>query len=152
VVWGSPDRNQGTVSARLNRSNVNRQKMAVSGSAMAREAITRFKVLNWFGVPPVASLVRCDLETGRTHQIRVHMAHIGHPLLGDQTYGAGFLASINKLPPAAKEALKSLNRQALHATLLGFEHPRSKAALHFESLPPPELAGLIEALEGVTPK
>jgi 23S rRNA pseudouridine1911/1915/1917 synthase len=94
----------------------------------------------------VASLVRCVLETGRTHQIRVHMAHIGHPLLGDATYGGGFKTALHKLPPPAREALKSLNRQALHATLLGFEHPRTGRALHFESAAPKDLEGLIFAL------
>ncbi|MBC8036229.1 MAG: RluA family pseudouridine synthase [Rhizobiales bacterium] len=152
LVWGSPERNRGTISASLNRSSANRQKMAVSRSTMAREAITRYEVLERFGAPPLVSLVRCELETGRTHQIRVHMAHIGHPLLGDRTYGAGFKASLHKLPEAAREALKSLNRQALHATVLGFDHPRTGAALHFESNPPTELARLISALEGVTAK
>ena len=153
VVWGSPERNRGTVSASLNRSSANWQKMAVSRSAMAREAVTRYEVLERFGAPPVASLMRCELETGRTHQIRVHMAHIGHPLLGDKTYGAGFTASLRKLPEAAREALKSLNRQALHATVLGFEHPRTGKALHFESPAPYDLASLISALRRrITPK
>jgi len=150
VVWGSPERNRGTISASLNRSNANRQKMAVSRSVKAREAVTRYEVLERFGAPPVASLIRCELETGRTHQIRVHMAHLGHPLLGDKTYGAGFTASLQKLPEAARIALKTLNRQALHATVLGFEHPRTGRALRFESPPPPELAGFIGALGRVT--
>ncbi len=152
VVWGSPERNRGTVSASLNRSSANRQKMAVSRSARAREAVTRYEVLRRFGSPPVASLVRCELETGRTHQIRVHMAHIGHPLLGDKTYGAGFNASIHKLPEIAKTALKSLNRQALHATILGFQHPRTGEALRFESPPPLELSSFVRALDSVTVK
>ncbi len=149
VVWGSPERSRGTVSASLGRSSANRQKMAVTRSAMARVAITRYEVLQRFGAPPLASLLRCDLETGRTHQIRVHMAHIGHPLAGDQTYGTGFKASRNKLPEAAREALKALNRQALHAAILGFEHPCTGKALRFESDPPLELARFIEALARV---
>jgi 23S rRNA pseudouridine1911/1915/1917 synthase len=148
VVWGVLERNQGTIAASLDRSSANRQKMAVSRSAAAREAVTRYAVLERFGAPPAASLVRCTLETGRTHQIRVHMAHIGHPLLGDRTYGAGFKASLHKLPDAAREALKSLNRQALHATILGFEHPRTGVPLHFESLAPDDLARLIATLHG----
>ena len=150
VVWGSPDRSRGVVSASLNRSSANRQKMAVSRSAQARKAITRYEVVERFGSPPVASLIRCELETGRTHQIRVHMAHIGHPLLGDQTYGAGFTASLHKLSEAARNALKVLNRQALHAAVLGFQHPRTGEALRFESPPPLELARFIRALGRVT--
>jgi 23S rRNA pseudouridine1911/1915/1917 synthase len=146
VVWGSPDRNRGTVSASLSRSSSNRKKIAVSRSAKAREAITHYGVIERFGAPPLASLMRCELETGRTHQIRVHMAHIGHPLLGDGSYGAGFRASLYRLPDAAKDALKSLNRQALHAAILGFEHPCTGARLHFESSPPAELSKLISAL------
>ncbi|HLF22266.1 MAG TPA: pseudouridine synthase, partial [Aestuariivirga sp.] len=121
-------------------------KMAVSSSKAAREAITHYEVLKRFGTPPVASLLRCELETGRTHQIRVHLAHIGHPLLGDQTYGAGFKASRNTLPEVARDALKLLNRQALHATVLGFEHPVTGKPLYFESPTPADLANLIEAL------
>ena len=67
---------------------------------------------------PVASLIDCRLETGRTHQIRVHLAHVGHPLLGDATYGTGFRTKASRLPPAAREALEALGRQALHAYLL----------------------------------
>ena len=148
VVWGRPERNQGTISANLARSTSNRQKIAVSRAASAREAITHFEVLESFGTPPVASLVLCRLETGRTHQIRVHMAHIGHPLLGDEIYGAGFKASLSKLTDAARKALKSLGRQALHATVLGFEHPRTGKALHFESLAPDDMGELLAALRG----
>ncbi len=150
VVWGSPERSRGTVSASLNRSSANRQKMAVSRSTTAREAVTHYEVMERFGHPPVASLIRCELETGRTHQIRVHMAHLGHPLLGDKTYGAGFTASMHKLSGTARTALKSLNRQALHAAVLGFEHPRTGQALRFESPPPLELGRLIDALASVT--
>ncbi len=150
TVWGAPDRSRGTISASLNRSSANRQKIAVSRSVNAREAITRYEILERFGAPSVASLIRCELETGRTHQIRVHMAHLGHPLLGDKTYGAGFSASARTLPDAARAALKLLNRQALHATVLGFQHPRTREALRFESAPPKELAALIGALRGIT--
>ena len=76
------------------------------------------------------------------------MAHIGHPLLGDEIYGAGFKASLSKLTDAARKALKSLGRQALHATVLGFEHPRTGKALHFESLAPDDMGELLAALRG----
>ena len=94
----------------------------------------------------VASLVRCQLETGRTHQIRVHMAHIGHPLLGDALYGAGFRTKASRLAAGSSEALAALGRQALHAAMLGFEHPRTGEVLRFESAPPPDMAALLEAL------
>jgi 23S rRNA pseudouridine1911/1915/1917 synthase len=143
VVWGTPARARGTVSAGLARSPANRRKMAVSQSEAARPAITHYRLLERLGP---ASLIRCELETGRTHQIRVHMAHIGHPLLGDKQYGTGFRSAISKLPAAAQEALKALDGQALHAALLGFEHPRTGRPLRFESPPPEKLARLIAAL------
>ena len=93
-----------------------------------------------------ASLVACRLETGRTHQIRVHMASIGHPLLGDSVYGAGFKTKAARLGEGAKAALADLGRQALHASLLGFEHPITGERLRFESPPPPDLSRLIKAL------
>ncbi len=146
VVWGVPERSRGVISAPIGRSSANRQKMAVSRSAKARESVTHYEVEKIFGTPPLASLIRCRLETGRTHQIRVHMAHIGHPLLGDHIYGAGFRTSVIKLPEAAQSAVKALNRQALHATVLGFEHPRNGRPLHFESSAPDDLARLIAGL------
>jgi 23S rRNA pseudouridine1911/1915/1917 synthase len=133
-VWGVPERKSGTIATGIGRSNANRQKMAVSNRADAREAITHYKVLENFGM--LCSLVECRLETGRTHQIRVHMAHIGHPLLGDQLYGAGFRSSMKKLPADAQETLRTLNRQALHAAVLGFVHPVSGKHLRFESALP----------------
>jgi 23S rRNA pseudouridine1911/1915/1917 synthase len=146
IVWGVPERRSGTVSAAIDRSSANRQKMAVSRSASAREAVTHYEVLETLGKPPLASLVRCQLETGRTHQIRVHMAHIGHPLLGDSVYGAGFRSSASKLSLAARSALNTLNRQALHATTLGFDHPVSGKPLLFESPAPADFDRLLVAL------
>ena len=146
IVWGVPERRQGTISAAIDRSTANRQKMAVSKGANAREAVTHYEVLEILGNPPVASLVRCVLETGRTHQIRVHMAHIGHPLLGDAVYGAGFRTSARKLSEAAREALNALNRQALHATSLGFEHPRSGRQMQFDSPAPEDFGRLLACL------
>jgi 23S rRNA pseudouridine1911/1915/1917 synthase len=96
---------------------------------------------------PVASLVRCELETGRTHQIRVHMAHIGHPLIGDRLYGSGFKTKANRLSEPQRDALAALGRQALHAAVLGFEHPRTGRALRFESPLPDDMRTLLTALE-----
>ena len=146
IVWGVPERRQGKISAAIDRSTANRQKMAVSKGANAREAVTHYEVLEVLGNPPVASLIRCVLETGRTHQIRVHMAHIGHPLLGDSVYGSGFRTSAKKLSEAAREALNSLNRQALHATSLGFEHPRTGKPMQFDSPAPEDFDRLLASL------
>jgi 23S rRNA pseudouridine1911/1915/1917 synthase len=144
LVWGKPERNQGTIDVNLARSSANRKKIAASRSVNARSAITHYEVLESYGM---ASLVRCRLETGRTHQIRVHMAHLGHPILGDQTYGQGFKSSATKLPKPAQIALEKLHRQALHAASLGFEHPVNGKALHFEAPLPLDFVELLAALK-----
>jgi 23S rRNA pseudouridine1911/1915/1917 synthase len=145
IVWGVPERRSGTISAPLRRSGADRKKMAVTASG-GRQAITHYEVIETYGTPPVTSLIRCRLDTGRTHQIRVHMAHIGHPLLGDSAYGKGFYASASKLSEAAQEALSALGRQALHAAVLGFEHPATHIALSFESELPPDIGVLRDKL------
>ncbi len=155
-VWGVPNRPHGTIEANLERSNQNREKIAVVSSERGRHAITHFEVRQVFDAVDeaghithkgVASLVECRLETGRTHQIRVHMAHIGHPLLADRLYGAGYKTKALHLGSRARAALASLGtRQALHAALLGFEHPVSKEEMVFERDLPEELAGLLEGL------
>ncbi len=145
LVWGLPPV-KGTIHTGLERSSANRQKMAVSKSATAREAITHFERRDAFGSPVVASLVECHLETGRTHQIRVHMAHIGHPLLGDVVYGGGFKSSKSKLSEAAALSLSYLRGQALHAAVLGFDHPVTGKHLRFESRLPEAMAKLMAAL------
>jgi 23S rRNA pseudouridine1911/1915/1917 synthase len=147
LVWGVPERRTGTISAALGRKASNRTKVGVVREG-GREAATRYQVLEMF--PPVerprASLLRCVLETGRTHQIRVHLAHIGHPLLGDQTYGAGFKASARLLGPAGEAALARLGRQALHAAELGFVHPATGERLEFTTPLPSDFAELLAAL------
>ncbi len=149
LVWGVPGRGRGTVEAALGRSPRNREKMAVVPEEHGRHAITHFEVIEPLSGPaPAASLVRCDLETGRTHQIRVHMAHIGHPLLGDGVYGSGFRTKAARLGDGARDALERLGRQALHAAVLGFEHPRTGETLRFESPLPGDMAALLEALRG----
>jgi 23S rRNA pseudouridine1911/1915/1917 synthase len=148
-VWGVPERPAGMIATGLARSTANRQKMAVSNSTSAKQAITHFVRLETFG--QVASMLRCNLETGRTHQIRVHLTHIGHPLLGDSTYGGGFKSSLAKLPPGAVEAVKALKGQALHAAELGFEHPRTGKPLHFEAKLPPALSQLHHEMRLLSP-
>jgi 23S rRNA pseudouridine1911/1915/1917 synthase len=143
-VWGVPDRAHGTIETYLGRHNIQREKMAVVPESRGREAITHWEKVADYGV---ASLIRCQLETGRTHQIRVHLAHIGHPLIGDSTYGAGFKTKVAKLPDAARMAVEKLGRQALHAATLGFEHPVTGEEMMFESELPADLAALMAALE-----
>jgi 23S rRNA pseudouridine1911/1915/1917 synthase len=116
-----------------------------------RAAITHWQVLERYAGSdgkPVASLLSCRLETGRTHQIRVHLAHAGHPLLGDAVYGRGFKTKESLLTPPAREALAALGRQALHAYLLVIEHPATRKALTFRSELPGDFARLRRALAG----
>src|SRR6185437_9966720 len=103
-----------------------REKMAVREGG--REAVTHWEIRETFAGrdgKPVAALLACHLETGRTHQIRVHLAHIGHPLLGDAVYGPHFKTKAGRLGPESRKALAALERQALHAYLLVLEHPRT---------------------------
>lgn len=130
LAWGVPEPRTGTIDAALARSRHNREKIAVVRGGEGRHAVTHYRVEEAFAE---ASLVRCRLETGRTHQIRVHLAHRGHPLLGDAVYGAAFRTKAARLPETGRAALEGLGRQALHAALLGFAHPRSGQALRFES-------------------
>jgi 23S rRNA pseudouridine1911/1915/1917 synthase len=150
IVWGEMPRKSGTVDAGIIRSTSNRERMAVSKAERARFAITHYEVIEEFAVEGVirASLIACRLETGRTHQIRVHMAHIGHPLLGDALYGSGFRTREPLLSDAARSALGALNRQALHAELLAFEHPRTGEHLEFAAEPPADFEALHRALAG----
>jgi 23S rRNA pseudouridine1911/1915/1917 synthase len=148
-VWGAPDRTKGTIDAPLDRHPKARDKQAVRQGG--REAITHWERLEvYLGVDrkPVASMIACQLETGRTHQIRVHLAHVGHPLLGDETYGTGFKTKAKLLPEAARAALEVLGRQALHAYVLGFEHPVTGETLSFKSPLPADLAALRDGLRG----
>ena len=145
-VWGVPAQ-RGTVNAPIDRHPGSRQKMAVRPNG--REALTHYRLLETFNDSagtPLASLIECQLETGRTHQIRVHMAHIGHPLLGDEVYGQGFRTKITRLNGFAQAALKELNRQALHATHLGFAHPATGKVVAFDSPLPADLQSLRDAL------
>jgi 23S rRNA pseudouridine1911/1915/1917 synthase len=146
-VWGAPARAKGTIDAPLDRHPQARDKRAVREGG--RQAVTQWQVLERFAGSdgkPVASLLACTLETGRTHQIRVHLAHIGHPILGDASYGTGFKTKASLLSPAARAALEGLGRQALHAYLQAIEHPETKKSLWFQSELPGDLRRLRHAL------
>ena len=150
LVWGVPEPRRGVIDAPIMRDPKSRERMAVLPGG--RRAVTRYEIHDRYAGKdglPVASLVECRLETGRTHQIRVHFTRIGHPLLGDPVYGAGFRTKESQLTPKAAKAFDQLRRQALHAYLLGFVHPVTGKKLTFESRLPPELSRLVEALKSL---
>ncbi len=146
VVWGVPSPSQGEIAGAIGRSSQNRKKMAVVTRG-GKPALTRYRLLRTFGT--AASLVECRLATGRTHQIRVHMTEIGHPLVGDQTYGNSARRSSRStaLSPDLQARLRAFPRQALHAGLIGFHHPVTGAELLFESPLPNDMVELIRSLE-----
>jgi 23S rRNA pseudouridine1911/1915/1917 synthase len=148
LVWGVPLPRKGVIQARIGRHPSSRQKMAVL-RAGGREAVTEYNVQRTYScgkMQPVASLVECRLRTGRTHQIRVHMAHIGHPVIGDPLYGGGFRSKHRALPEPARSAIMALTRQALHAATLGFNHPINGNFMRFQSALPEDLREVADAL------
>ena len=148
LVWGVLNRQRGTVDAPIDRHPHAREKMAVRDGG--REAVTHWEIKETFtgrDGKPVAALLACRLETGRTHQIRVHLAHIGHPLIGDSVYGPHFKTKAGHLGPEGQAALAALARQALHAYLLVIEHPRTGEILHWESPLPEDLIYLTSKLQ-----
>jgi 23S rRNA pseudouridine1911/1915/1917 synthase len=147
IVWGAPTKPKGTIDAPLDRHPRARDRRAVREDG--RAAVTHWQVLERYqgnAGMPVASLLECRLETGRTHQIRVHLAYIGHPILGDETYSTGFKTKASRLNPEARAALEGLGRQALHAYLLAIKHPLTGENLEFRSELPEDLARLRRAL------
>jgi 23S rRNA pseudouridine1911/1915/1917 synthase len=152
VVWGSPRLGDGVIEGQIGRNPFDRKRMAVlrGGGKLAR---TRYRVIERFGpdARPFASLVECRLETGRTHQIRVHLTHLGHPLIGDPSYGRARQAPRPKTPAetVAFAAAADFSRQALHAYVLGFQHPTLHKTMRFESPWPSDFALLVQALRGL---
>ena len=147
LAWDLPHRQRGTIDAPIDRHPHAREKMAVREGG--REAVTHWDIQETFhgrDGKPVAALLACQLETGRTHQIRVHLAHIGHPLLGDAVYGPHFKTKASRLGPESRAALTALGRQALHAYLLALEHPKTGEILEWRSDLPADLALLREKL------
>ena len=145
LAWGLPGPVEGQVEAPIGRHPGDRKRMAVVQRG-GKPAITRYRVQRAWGT--AAALVECRLLTGRTHQIRVHLAHIGHPLVGDPVYLRRTPAGARLLPATARDALLAFPRQALHAATLGFRHPVSGQPLSFASPLPADFAGLIALLDG----
>lgn len=144
LVWGLPSAMEGRIEGNIGRHPKQRQKMAVLTKG-GRPAVTHYKVLRSLG-GGVAAQLRCRLETGRTHQIRVHMAELGHGLIGDPLYGRVSPARRKALSPKARDSVQSLGRQALHAEELGFLHPLSGKCLNFLSSVPDDHQSLLDIL------
>ncbi|MBE9577157.1 RluA family pseudouridine synthase [Flavobacterium proteolyticum] len=145
LVWGNIEEDEGTVEGNIGRHDTNRMQMAVhSDEEKGKPAVTHYKVLERFGY---VTLVSCQLETGRTHQIRVHMKHIGHTLFNDERYGGDSIlkgTTFTKYKQFVENCFKVLPRQALHAKTLGFEHPITKEFLRFDSPIPQDLQECID--------
>ena len=146
IVWGVPPRMKGTIDAPLGRHPHDRLKRAVVPDSRndAKPALTHYEVIKTFD--DTVSLIECRLQTGRTHQIRVHLSHIDHPLLGDKTYGSHYATKAAHLNDDARHALDILSRQALHAHCLEFRHPTVGDILRFNSPLPKDMDDLLQAL------
>jgi 23S rRNA pseudouridine1911/1915/1917 synthase len=151
IVWGKPQGLKGTIDAPLGRARDRiRRAVRTDHGDDVRHAVTHYLVCERYDEKSdstcAASLVECRLETGRTHQIRVHMAHIGHPLIGDLDYGGAFRTKANRLPEAVRDVVNAFPRQALHAFLLVFEHPTTGETLRFEAPLPADMEALRASL------
>ncbi len=144
VVWGLPSPIRGEIAGAIGRSPKNRKKMAVVTRG-GKPAMTRYRVEESLA-QGAAALVKCRLATGRTHQIRVHLAHIGHPVIGDALYGGRGRVPRRALSQISRAAVEAFPRQALHAYLLGFTHPSTGLKLRFESEFPSDIKSLLDSL------
>jgi 23S rRNA pseudouridine1911/1915/1917 synthase len=140
LVYGHPWPPQGKIDAPIGRHPTHRTKMAVRPEGKGREALTLYRVVEKF---EDAALVEFELKTGRTHQIRVHIAHIGHPIVGDQVYGAGYKTKVKN--PDLRRRVEQLGRHFLHAAKLWFKHPRTGRIMEFTSNLPEELKQVLDA-------
>jgi 23S rRNA pseudouridine1911/1915/1917 synthase len=146
IVWGLFDKPKGEINFRIIRSKSDRKKFAASRTE-GKEAITFYELLEEF---EFTSLLKLKLKTGRTHQIRVHLSAINHPVFGDETYGGTKIvygSSLPKMKNRVENLLKIINRQALHAKTLGFEHPHTKQFMHFDSDLPEDMKELLKKLK-----
>lgn len=142
VCYGAPTPREGDIEGNIGRSPQNRKKMAIVGASQGKEAKTHYKVTHTY--PDGLALVELKLHTGRTHQIRVHMASQGHPLVGDPMYGRK--RTLKTMRPAVAAACQAMTRQALHAKMLGFTHPETGKFLSFTTEPPADMQALLAAL------
>ena len=143
LVWGTPPRRAGVIDLPIGRHKTERKRQAVVAEGQGRKARTHYQVVESYpakSTDPIATLVRCQLETGRTHQVRVHLASLGTPVIADQVYGKGFRTKAAKLSERASELLCALGRQALHAAELSFSHPRDGRLMEFSAPLPTEMA------------
>jgi 23S rRNA pseudouridine1911/1915/1917 synthase len=164
LVWGEPQPRAGRVETLIARHHSSRLKMAVVSTG-GRAAITNYETERTYRTPVISdvlkqkrnnsaalSVIRCSLETGRTHQVRVHMAHLGTPIVGDALYGAGFRTKAQAFPKEAAAILGLMERQALHAVSLRFKHPVTGRVRTFEAGLPPDIAKLCSTLESLDAK
>jgi 23S rRNA pseudouridine1911/1915/1917 synthase len=142
LVWGLPAPSAGQIEGAIGRDPRDRKRMAVTQGG--RPALTHYRTQRAWGT--ALALLECRLGTGRTHQIRVHLSRKGHPLVGDPVYLRRVPAAARGLAPALRDTLLDFPRQALHAARLGFEHPRHGKTMLFETPPPADMAGLLDAL------
>ncbi len=151
LVWGNFDEDEGTIEGNIGRSVRDRLKMDVfPDGSDGKPAVTHYKVLRRFGY---VTLVECRLETGRTHQIRVHMEHIGHPLFNDERYGGDRIlkgTTFSKYKQFIENCFELMPRHALHAKSLGFQHPSTRGEVYFESNLPSDFKAVIDKWEKYT--
>ncbi|MBI04862.1 MAG: RNA pseudouridine synthase [Pelagibacteraceae bacterium] len=143
IVWGIP--NIKSVSGYINRHHINRKKMSLNKNLKGKYSETIIKLIKSYGI---CSLIECELKTGRTHQVRVHMNSVNHPLIGDKTYGLNKTSKYGKEKKFIKKYLicKNFKRQALHAAELGFVHPKTKKFIYFKSKVPKDMLDLLDNL------
>jgi 23S rRNA pseudouridine1911/1915/1917 synthase len=144
ICWGVPKQAEGVIEGNIGRDPRDRKRMAVV-TRNGKMALTKYKIIRNFGLG--AALIACRLSTGRTHQIRVHLAHAGHPLIGDPVYLRRRPGIAKYLPEPAREAALDFARQALHAEILGFSHPITGEKLRFSTAPPADFQALADALQ-----
>lgn len=147
IVWGRVYPTEGTIEGNIGRDPHNRKKMTVLKSG-GKPAVTHYKLIENFS--DIACMVECNLETGRTHQIRVHMSSVGYPLVGDPVYTRPKLSRTKSLPEARQNVIRKFPRQALHAQTLGFVHPITGKSLKFEVEFPNDMKKLLAAFQGKT--